>query len=127
VKPVTERDEALAHDAGCTGAWVAREPQGLRQRPSSAMPGLCPQSGSPAGRGVGWEKATKDAVDTRWRGSPERRVAAARLAGHAAQLRRGRRSMARAWMRKIRLNCTEERDARGSDGWFDGEEEQQGG
>jgi hypothetical protein len=93
------------------------------------MPGLRPQSGSPAGRGTGWEarlgdggeKAAGDAVGARWRGSPERHATVARLAGHAAQLHRGRRSVARAWRRKMRLNCTEERDVRGSDGWFDGE------
>jgi hypothetical protein len=41
-KRVMERDEALAHGVGCTGVWMAREPQGHRQQPSSAMSSLRP-------------------------------------------------------------------------------------
>jgi hypothetical protein len=52
---VTERDEALDGGTGCSSARAAGEPQGHRQQLSSARLGLCPQSGSPAGRGVGWE------------------------------------------------------------------------
>jgi hypothetical protein len=53
--------------------------------------------------------------------------AAAQHAQHSVPQRRGGCSATRAWRRKMRLNCTEERDARGSDGWFNGEEEQRGG
>jgi hypothetical protein len=60
-KWVRERNEALAHGAGCNVAWMAREPQGLRQWPSSAMPGLhgeglahvCSEH-SPAAAGRAW-------------------------------------------------------------------------
>jgi hypothetical protein len=52
---------------------------------------------------------------------------AAQHARHSVPQRRGGCSVTREWRRKMRLNCTEERYARGSGGWFNGEEEQRGG